>query len=153
MVWKEVLKSRKTSLTITSQTEEELKLMGFIIDVDSIFNNLLINSFDAFDQKGFAGKRDIKIEVDVIHEEDDGQYYIEIDYSDSGPGLSKNIQNPYKILERGYTTKVDNKNEAVGTGLGMWLVNEAVAYYGGLIDIPIPEKGFQIRIRIPYSKK
>ncbi|WP_421946598.1 ATP-binding protein [Phaeodactylibacter xiamenensis] len=152
VVWKEVLKSRKTNLTITSQTEEELQLKGFIVHVDSIFHNLLINSFDAFDRKGFAGKREIKIEVDVVHEEDDGQHYIDIDYSDSGPGLSKNIKNSYKILERGYTTKVDNNDEAVGTGLGMWLLNEAVAYYGGLIDIPTPEKGFQIRIRIPHSK-
>lgn len=151
--WKEVLGTRNTTLKIITITEEQLKLKAFIIDIDSIFNNLLINSFDAFDRKGFSGDRLITIAIDVIYLEEDEKDYLEIDYSDSGPGLAKSIKNPYNILRRGYTTKVNSKNEEIGTGLGMWIINEAVSYYGGTIEIFKPKQGFQLKIRIPYSKK
>ena len=152
-VWREVLKARKTHLSISSNTEEELELKGFLIDVDSIFNNLLINSFDAFDRKGFSGKRDISIGVDIVYSEEDEIDYMIIDYADSGPGLDQNIKNPYVILRRGYTTKKNEADEEIGTGLGMWIIGEAVSYYDGLIEILTPEKGFQLKIRIPYKNK
>ena len=150
--WKEVLSARKTTLEITYGDLTDLTIQGFIIDIDSIFNNLLINSFDAFDRKGFSGNRLINIDINIITIEEEGREYIEIQYKDSGPGLVKSIENPYVILRRGYTTKLNSDNEEIGTGLGMWLVNEAVSYYGGLVEIFKPKQGFQLQILIPYNK-
>lgn len=150
--WKEVLLARKTILNISTNLDDEVKLKAFVIDIDSIFNNLLINSFDAFDQKGFSGNRVIDIKLSTANQQEEERDYLEIEYSDSGPGLSKNIKDPYNILKRGYTTKVNAKNEEIGTGLGMWIINEAVSYYGGIIEILKPKQGFQIKIQIPYSK-
>lgn len=152
-IWKDILITRKTQLKIDSSTQDALRIRAFTIDIDSIFNNLLINSFDAFDRKGFTGKRLINIEINLNYDDEEKRDYLEIAYADSGPGLAKKIRNPYQILKRGYTTKVNEKNIEVGTGLGMWIINEAVTYYGGTIEIMKPLSGFKLKIKLPYNKK
>ncbi|PZF72614.1 ATP-binding protein [Taibaiella soli] len=150
--WKEVLIARKTTLLIDSDNVADLTIKGFLIDVDSIFNNLLINSFDAFDRKGFSGERTVRISIDLIVPSEDEKEYILIHYKDSGPGLLKSIENPYNILRRGYTTKVNSENEQIGTGLGMWIISEAVSFYGGIIELLSSKTGFELKILIPYKK-
>lgn len=151
--WEVVLQTRNVDLIISTNTETELNLNAFTTDIDSIFHNLLVNSFDAFDVKGFVGPRRISIGLDVFYSPDEEKDLLEISYSDSGPGLDKKIKNPYLILRRGYTTKVDMNGNENGTGLGMWLINDAVQYYGGILEIMQPEKGFELKIRIPYNNK
>ena len=55
--WTQVLAARKTELQVVVNHKKDIILKGYKIDLDSLFNNLLINSFDAFDRKGFSGKR------------------------------------------------------------------------------------------------
>jgi signal transduction histidine kinase len=152
-IWNDVLLTRKTQLKIDIQSESKLKIKAYQIDIDSIFNNLLINSFDAFDRKGFTGKRFVEIDIKTGYNDEDAREYIYIIYTDSGPGLSKKIKNPYQILRRGYTTKVNDKNVEIGTGLGMWIINETVSYYGGTIEILTPQTGFHIALKIPLNKQ
>lgn len=149
--WQEVLSTRKVTLNITTSTEKILKLTVFLIDIESVFNNLLINSFDAFDRSGFIGKRIIKINVDLLHNPEENQAYLHINYSDNGPGLSKTIKDPFLILKPGYTTKLNKNREPTGTGLGMYIVDSVVEYYNGIIEIETPEKGFAINIKLPYK--
>lgn len=149
--WQEVLNTRKVTLNITTSNEKLLQLAVFIIDIESVFNNLLINSFDAFDRKGFTGKREVNINIDLITDFEDGLDYLVINFSDNGPGLSKNIKNPYSILRPGYTTKLDKNNEPNGTGLGMYIIDSVVEYYNGVIEIEEPEKGFTVNIKLPYK--
>lgn len=149
--WDEVLKTRKVTMEISSDVSDELKIQAYIIDIDSIFNNLLVNSFDAFDVDGFVGERKVSIALDVYDSMEEEKKYLQILYKDSGPGLNKKINNPNLILRRGYTTKVDKGGNEIGTGLGMWLVNDAVTYYGGTVKIERPVTGFAINIHLPFN--
>ena len=89
--------------------------------------------------------------VDLIFDEDDEIDYLTINFSDNGPGLKKEIKNPYDILKAGYTTKLNKNKEPIGTGIGMWIVDTVVDYYNGNIEIHTPEKGFSTTIRLPYK--
>jgi signal transduction histidine kinase len=149
--WYDVLKTRKVKLNISTDIIDELKFTAYIIDVDSIFNNLLVNSFDAFDVDGFVGERIVSIDINVFESLEEQKNYLQVKYRDNGPGLNKKIKNPNLILRRGYTTKVDKSGNEIGTGLGMWLVNDAVSYYGGTIKIETPQKGFEIKIHLPLN--
>lgn len=148
--WKEIIDARKVKLNIFVSSDS-IKLNAFIIDIESIFNNLLINSFDAFDRKGFIGKKEIHININSLFDEDEGLNYLNVDYSDSGPGIPEFILNPYNILKPGFTTKLNNEGLPVGTGLGMWIVNSTVHYYNGVLEIKKPKIGFEINIKIPFT--
>ncbi|MEQ9287031.1 MAG: sensor histidine kinase [Cyclobacteriaceae bacterium] len=150
--WIETLKTREVELEIKTSTETELEIKAFTIDIESIFNNLLINSFDAFDKKGFTGERKINITIDIIYEEEEDVEYLIIDYSDSGPGIPEYISNPYVILKPGYTTKIDRNGMKIGTGIGMWIVDTVVDYYNGVLEIIRPKTGFNIVLKLPYRK-
>jgi signal transduction histidine kinase len=151
IAWDEVLKTRKVTINIESSIDDKLKINAYIIDIDSIFNNLLVNSFDAFDVDGFTGERNITIKLEEYHSTEEEKKYLQIVYNDTGPGLNKKINNPNLILRRGYTTKVDKGGNEIGTGLGMWLINDAIAYYGGTVKIERPEIGFQVIIHLPFK--
>ncbi|WP_281172365.1 ATP-binding protein [Halonatronum saccharophilum] len=74
-------------------------------------------------------------------------------YEDTGPGLSKNIGNPYKIFEPFFTTKRNEVGKKIGTGIGMWIVETTIEEYKGEIEIITPdESGFRLRIIFPLHK-
>jgi signal transduction histidine kinase len=114
----------------------------FEADLDSIFNNLLINSFQAFLRTDAPPKREIIIKIDVIETD------ILFTYTDSGPGLSKDIVEPEIIFEPLFTTKKDARTgESIGTGLGMWLVKSFVSENNGVITILSNHSGFGVSIK------
>lgn len=74
--------------------------------LQQVFLNLLINAADAMEERG-----DIYIASRTI--ERDGNKFVEIEFSDTGPGIPEDIQD--KIFEPFFTTK------PVGTGTGLGL--------------------------------
>ena len=127
---------------------ENLDLRVFEIDFDSIFNNLLVNSIDAFTILKENRERQIKIKASSNNKE------IIVDYYDNGPGLSKDILEPNKIFEPLFTTRRNPfTGEEEGTGLGMWLVKSIVSENDGVIKLLFPEIGFGIRIIFPIKYK
>ncbi len=144
--WSTVLKDRGIVLDITEV--EELDMRVFEIDVDSIFNNLLVNSIDAFIISKEERDREVKIKVSSNPKE------IVIDYYDNGPGLSKDITEPEKIFEPLFTTKRNKQTgEEEGTGLGMWLVKSIVEENDGKASLLYPEVGFGLKITFPIKYK
>ncbi len=144
--WSTVLNDRGISLDIVEI--EELDMRVFEIDVDSIFNNILINSIDAFIISKEDRERVIKIKVSSNTKE------IVIDYYDSGPGLSQDIIEPERIFEPLYTTKRNKQTgEEEGTGLGMWLVKSIVEENDGKVNLLYPEIGFGLKITFPVKFK
>lgn len=95
--WQIILENRAIDFDVSSI--EEIELRVFEIEFDSIFNNLLVNSFDAFKNSKENRSRKIKIIAKATEKE------IIIEYYDNGPGLSKDIENPEKIFEPLFTTK------------------------------------------------
>ncbi|HAJ7149961.1 TPA: GHKL domain-containing protein [Escherichia coli] len=143
--WSTVLNERGVDLDVSCI--EDLDMRVFEIDFDSIFNNLLVNSIDAFNSSG-NNRRFINIVASSTSKE------IIIDYSDNGPGLSKDIDDPEKIFEPLFTTKRNiYSGEEEGTGLGMWLVKSIVEENDGNTKLIYPEQGFKIRITFPVKYK
>ena len=83
--WMMSLDGKDITVDISRVTDIEFRV--FEIDMDSIFNNLLINSIDAF----LASMQDRKRKI-YISAKEEGKFIV-IDYYDNGPGLSKDIIN------------------------------------------------------------
>jgi C4-dicarboxylate-specific signal transduction histidine kinase len=144
--WSTVLESRAILFDISNI--EELDLRVFEIDIDSIFNNLLVNSIDAFIIS--KENRERKIIVDISSNSKE----IVINYHDNGPGLSKDIDNPMEIFEPLFTTRRNqHTGEEEGTGLGMWLVKSIVEENDGTVKLLYPDEGFGLRILFPVKYK
>ena len=121
--------------------------MAFPIDLDSVFNNLLVNSLEAFKRPdALPNKREVKISIS------DKRDHLLLIYEDNGPGLDKSIKNPYEILEAFFTTKLDSTGKEVGTGLGMWIINNIVEEYKGQIEISGKRPGYKMKIFLPKLK-
>ena len=70
-------------------------------------------------------------------------------YTDSGPGLSKDIVDPDWIFEPHNTTKKDvHTGEDIGTGLGMWLVKSLIEENNGTVNFINDITGFGLLIKL-----
>lgn len=148
--WRTVLDNRFIKYNLVVATKEDVDLRVFEIDLDSIFNNLIVNSIDAFLNYTNAIDREIAINLSTDNKN------ILINYIDNGPGLSQDIENPAKIFEALFTTKIDyHTGEEIGTGLGMWLVKTIVKDNDGRVQLLNLDSGFGLRISFPkkYRKK
>lgn len=144
--WTPVLKERGIVLEVSEV--EDLDLRVFEIDLDSIFNNLLVNSIEAFNLLQEDRKRLINIKVSSNNKE------IVFDYSDNATGLSKDIAKPEVIFEPLFTTRRNPFTaEEEGTGLGMWLVKSIVKENDGEVKLLFPLVGFGLRILFPIKYK
>jgi signal transduction histidine kinase len=144
--WLTVLGNRGIELDITKIADLDLRV--FEIDIDSIFNNLLVNSIDAFNLSTINRERKVTISVT------DNSKEIVIDYYDNGPGLSKDIEKPEIIFEPLFTTKRNAfTGEEEGTGLGMWIVKSIIEENDGSVKLLFPNEGFGIRTSFPIKFK
>ncbi len=101
----------------------------FPYEIDTILSNLISNSTASFEKVKTPEK---KIYIDVKEENEN----IRIDYSDTGAGLDAIYKNnPEKTLEVFETDKRNASGEKIGTGMGLWIVNNTVQEYGGKIDL------------------
>lgn len=143
--WKTVLDSREIAFDFQIASKD-IEMYIFEIDLDSIFNNLLVNSIDSF----LRAKKIIKrsVSIDIHHDEK----AISMDYKDNGPGISIDITEPDKIFDALYTTKRNQyTGEEVGTGLGMWLVKTISEDNDAAVKLLSPDNGFGIRFIFPVK--
>lgn len=108
------------------------------LDLDTIFDNLITNSIEAFQRNGATGERKIRI---ILHLENK---VIRIRYYDNGPGVIEAYTNINDIFKPFETSKTDDLGNPIGTGLGMWLVKSTVDSNKGKVMINRPKKGFEI---------
>ncbi len=139
--WKNVLSNRMIDFSYDIN-DNKLDIRAMEIDLDSIFNNLLVNSIDSFIRQKDNNNRKVKLKISNTDKE------IIIDYFDNGEGLSQDIREHSDVFKALYTTKRnEHTGEEIGTGLGMWLVDTIVKEYNGSLKLLYPEnKGFGIRI-------
>lgn len=144
--WHTILTNR--GIKLTTKEIEDIDIRVFEIDFDSIFNNLLVNSIEAFNLLKQNRKREIRITTKTNNKE------IVIDYFDNGPGLSIDIISPEKIFEPLFTTKRNPfTGDEEGTGLGMWLIKSIVKENDGVVKLLYPDIGFGIRLIFPIKYK
>lgn len=141
--WKNLIEGNQIEIVLTHKVDdEEFKFSE--IEFNSIFDNLIVNSVDAFTRVGFNG--DKKIDIHITDNEE--KYFI--DYKDSGPGLIKAYKDsPYKILEFNESSKRNKEGEQEGTGVGMYIVKNTINEYKGTLKIYPDSNGFKISIEIP----
>jgi signal transduction histidine kinase len=108
------------------------------LDLDTIFDNLITNSIEAFQRNGVKGERKISI---VLTIEDKS---IKIKYTDNGPGIVKDYTKINDIFKPFETSKTDDLGNQIGTGLGMWLVKSAIDSNKGKVLLSRPKSGFEI---------
>lgn len=112
------------------------------ISLESIFQNLIINSHDAFLDQTTNEDRKIQICTSLDEEQ------VNIRYQDNAGGISSEITE--KIFEPFFTTKEMGK----GTGLGMSLTYTIVKEHKGSIKVKSDHKNYTIfDIKLPLSRK
>lgn len=139
--WNSTLLERQVDLRVSVESSD-LSIRAYEIDLDCIFNNLIINSADAFKRPGFAGIREIKIAACIFDNK------LVFFYQDTGPGLASSILDPSDIFKPTFTTKINSAGEEIGTGLGMWLVEKTLEEYGGSKEVMMGD-GFSIKMEMP----
>ena len=146
--WNGFLKPREVTLDINFQDNKfNPKILAFEIDLDSIFNNLILNSVEIFLSPKHKGQR--KIDIDVTQRGDS----VLIEYKDNGPGIDPSIKDPKNIFKFAVSTKLDNSGDATGTGLGLWILAAVVHTYGGSARAfaAQDEGGFRMDIQLPIK--
>ncbi|MEK3672655.1 ATP-binding protein [Paenibacillus sp. FSL R10-2771] len=142
--WESVFIFQNVKLKVPSSFDKlKCYLRIFEIDFDSIFNNLISNSLTAFRRPDAGDERSIDIELTQ------GKSEIIINYTDSGPGLSRDIDDPNKIFEPLFTTNRDQLGKEIGTGLGMWIIRSTVEEYNGYLKIVRSRPGFSLQLIFP----
>lgn len=135
---------------ITFELIEEGDIKRFLFDANQlaqVFQNLFINARDAMPEGGKVTVRLRLIELpDRETEPVRAHKFIEIEVSDTGPGIPKDILN--RIFDPFYTTKEH------GSGLGLSIVSQIVQNHGGTISVESKlGEGTTFRIRLPYEER
>ena len=145
-IWSGFLQPREVELRIGFEDDEiDARVLAFEIDLDSIFNNLILNSVEAFLSSRHTGNRLINIDMQVEEQS------VRISYRDNGPGIHPSIREPSQIFQFAVSTKKDPDGELSGTGLGMWILSAVVHSYGGSCKAfrRPGQRGFHLELNLP----
>ncbi|MBI5292064.1 MAG: sensor histidine kinase [Chloroflexi bacterium] len=122
------------------------KFYGFEMDIESILINFITNSVEAMRFTPLS-KREIQISTNYL----DADNTIRLRFLDSGKGIPESDEQ--KIFSPLYSTKLNEKNEPIGTGMGLTIVRDAVQEYGGEINVKGKGKlgGAEFEVLLPVS--
>ena len=122
-----------------------MRVRAFVIDLDTIFNNLLSNSIYAIKESKKTENRLITIKGGV----EDGD--IIVFFEDTGIGLAEEYKgHPNDIFNAFESSKYDKNGNKIGTGLGLYITKATLAEYkGSSISVMMPRTvGFGLCIRL-----
>lgn len=142
--WKPVFSRR--AVKFSYKVDESINVRAFEIDFDGVFQNLVVNSIDAFSILKEDRQREIIIAVKR------NKRLLTIDYKDTGPGLDPTVEDPSLLFNSFETTKRNPlTGEINGTGLGLWIVKRIMSDYEGQCVLLHPDIGFGIRLTFPVK--
>lgn len=124
---------------------DDVSAKTFPMDIETIFINLLTNSYSACIHN--STNREISIELhDSMKDDKEG---FQIIVSDSGNGIDEDRREI--IWEALYTTKTDTKGNEEGTGLGLTIVQSIIDDLGGsrFVENDKDLKGARFTIWLP----
>lgn len=114
-------------------------VMTNVAQIQQVFLNMIVNAGDAMDGKGTLTVATRRVEAD-------GRVFAEVEFRDSGPGISPD--NMEKLFEPFFTTKPVGK----GTGLGLAVSHGIVKDHGGHIRVwSKPGEGTSFFISFPVE--
>lgn len=146
------LQKNYPAVTVETRLAPDLQsLYGSPIHLEKTVMNLLVNSFEAIDDKGAVlvttDNRYVNSPIKGYDTTIPGNYVV-LTISDNGMGIPPDKL--ARIFEPFYTSKVMGRS---GTGLGMTVVWGTVKDHGGYLDVvSSPEKGTTITVFLPVQK-
>jgi len=145
-LWTKLFEQRVVNFSINLDKREIYPVKISELDLDTIFDNLITNSIEAFDRNGFSGAKNISIDI----ENKDNKIFVK--YSDSGPGIPALYKNINDIFTPFETSKKDDLGNDIGTGLGMWLVKSSIDSNKAKAELTRPKTGFELKIYFKATK-
>ena len=138
--WEPSLSKKNIRIELALSGMEEAKVSAFEMDLDSVYNNFVSNSINAFLRSSETEKI---IRMNVYN--DHG--YAVADFYDNGCGLAAEYRdNPEVIFNAFETSIVDNKNNKIGTGMGLFIAKGVIDKFEDSTIAVLPVKeGFGIR--------
>ena len=115
-------------LRIHIDVPENVKIRGNESLVESIFRNLMVNSFN------YSGGRDVTVKL----KDTTPDYYV-FTFSDNGVGVAP--EHLPRLFERFYRIDAGRSRTMGGTGLGLAIVKNAVSFHQGDITVRNREGG------------
>ena len=142
--WFEVTNELKIDLSCNEGFIPQMRVYASMMDLDTIFNNLISNSIYAIKVKKDIDNRKIKVTGAFVDD------FISIKFLDTGKGLdNKYIGNPSLIFDAFESSKVDKNGVKIGTGLGLYIVKSTLGEYkNSEIHILHVNDGFGIEIKL-----
>lgn len=144
--WKRSLTQRNVKLTLKGTKDDSNTIQSFEVDLDTIFNNILTNSFEAF-----TGNQDKEVNISWRKSGD----FVEVEFSDNGRGLSPEYKsNPQEIFNALESSKRDRKGNKIGTGLGLYILKSVIDEYNdATVDLIDSKNGLTLKLSFPKRKK
>lgn len=138
--WEPSLAKKNIKINLIDSETVNAKIDAFEMDLDSVYNNFVSNSINAFLKSTVEEKR-----IDILIKNDHG--FFVVDFIDNGIGLSKEYRsNPDVIFNAFETSVVDSKNNKIGTGMGLFIAKGVIDKFNdSTISILPVETGFAIR--------
>ena len=146
--WEPSLSKKNIKMILNISGMEGACLDAYEMDLDSVYNNFVSNSINAFLRSPELNKI---INLNVVS--DHG--YAVIDFLDNGGGLASEYKNNPDVIFNAFETSiVDNKNNKIGTGMGLFIAKGVVEKFNDSTIAVLPvEKGFGIRTIFKLKKK
>ena len=123
-------------LTVTAQPH--CVAFAEALNLSSAVENLCLNAAAAMQNSGH-------IHVDVSSVVDRGREYVQVSVADDGPGI------PPDILDRVFDPFVTGRPN-LGTGLGLYLIQEYLFSVGGQVTAENTERGAAFRMRFQVAR-
>lgn len=102
------------------------------LQVSSMIDNLCLNAAEAM---GYAGRIHVSAQQVIQH----GRSYVEVAVADDGPGV------PANLVDRVFEPFVSGR-PALGTGLGLYLIQEYLHSVGGQVRVENSDRGATFRV-------
>jgi signal transduction histidine kinase len=116
-------------------------LSGSAAALERAVLNIIVNAIQAMSEQ----KQEKTLRVEVAANAADRELTLLV--TDTGPGFTPASE--ARAFERFFTTKPPGK----GTGLGLWIVRETVAQFGGTVAAEAaPGRGARIRLQFPLHR-
>ena len=138
----DTLRNQDLSITFESEIEQATEFYGDLFRLKVILSNLISNAIKY--QNPIEKNHLVKIQVLV------NENMVRIVISDNGVGiLQEHLENIFKLFFR-----TQNTQHQQGSGIGLYIVKEAVEKTGGTIHVSSsPSKGASFEVIIPNQKK
>lgn len=117
----------------------KVDVFGHAIKIQTVLQNLILNSLDAFEMRRPIKGGDGEITVDIRY----GDSEVQLEYFDTAGGIEKTALN--KVFDPFFSTKATG----VGTGLGLYICQKIVREHKGDIYVVNKSEGALFTITFP----